>query len=111
MKIPVDSYHNVLTLLKLDHFGPLFEYLDYHARKSMSIYIVNNILDNETTIPTQEQVDGVLSLVSPLVQDQADQPDDIDPEDFAGAESDRKTDPPYARRDSRPTVPGTEWRM
>jgi len=87
MKIPVDSYHNVLTLLKLDHFGPLFEYLDYHARKSMSIYIVNNILDNETTIPTQEQVDGVLSLVSPLVQDQADQPDDIDPEDFAEEQS------------------------
>jgi len=56
MKIPVDSYNNALTLLKLDHFGPLFEYFDYHARKTMSIYIINNILDNETIIPTQEQV-------------------------------------------------------
>jgi len=72
----------VLTLLKLDHFGPLFEYFDYNARKAMSIYIVNNILDNETIIPTQEQVDGVLSLVSPLVQDQPDQPSEVDQEDF-----------------------------
>jgi len=56
MKLPVDSYNNVLTLLKLEHFGPLFEYFDYQARKMMSIYIVNNALDNETIISMPEQV-------------------------------------------------------
>ena len=56
MKLPVDSYSNVLTVLKLEHFGPLFEYFDYQARKTMSIYIINNALDNETVISTPEHV-------------------------------------------------------
>ena len=56
MKIPVDNYNNVLTLLKLEHFGPLFEYFDYQARKTMSTYIINNALETESPIPTQEQV-------------------------------------------------------
>ena len=56
MKIPVDSYNDVLVLLKLDHFGPLFEYFDYHARKAMSLYILTNALENDTAVPTQEQV-------------------------------------------------------
>ena len=56
MKLPVDNYNNVLTLLKLEHFGPLFEYFDYQARKTMSIYIVNNALDNDTIVSTPEQV-------------------------------------------------------
>ena len=56
MKIPVDNYNNLLTLLKLEHYGPMFEYFDYYARKNMSIYIVNNVLENETLIPSQEHV-------------------------------------------------------
>ena len=56
MKIPVDCYNNILTLLKLDHFGPLFEYFDYDARKNMSLYILNNALENETTLYSQENV-------------------------------------------------------
>ena len=56
MKIPVDSYNNILTVLELQHFGPLFEYFDYQSRKVMSCYIISNALENETCIPTQEQV-------------------------------------------------------
>lgn len=56
MKIPVDNYNDILTLLKLDHFGPLYEYFDYHARKTMSAYIINNALEAESRVPTQEQV-------------------------------------------------------
>ncbi|XP_046737836.1 vacuolar protein sorting-associated protein 35 isoform X3 [Diprion similis] len=84
MKIPVDNYKNILTVLKLEHFAPLLEYFDYEGRKSLAVYIITNILDNETLIPAQEQVDAVLSMVSPLVQDQPDQPTiEEDPEDFA----------------------------
>ncbi|XP_074645707.1 vacuolar protein sorting-associated protein 35-like [Tubulanus polymorphus] len=83
MKIPVDSYNNVLTVLKLDHFGPLFEYFDYNGRKTMSCYLINNALENEVLIPSQEQVEAILNLVSTLVMDQNDQPqDEEDPEDF-----------------------------
>lgn len=60
MKIPVDSYNNILTVLELQHFGPLFEYFDYQSRKVMSCYIISNALENETCIPTQEQVHVLL---------------------------------------------------
>ncbi|KAL6434973.1 hypothetical protein ACFW04_005256 [Cataglyphis niger] len=84
MKIPVDNYKNILTVLKLEHYAPLLDYFDYEGRKSLAIYIITNILENETLIPMQEQVDAVLSMVSPLVQDQPDQPNiEEDPEDFA----------------------------
>ncbi|KAL3860250.1 hypothetical protein ACJMK2_010400 [Sinanodonta woodiana] len=84
MKIPIDIYNNILTVLKLQHFGPLFEYFDFHSRKVMSCYLVTNALENETHIPTQEQVDSLLNIINVLVQDQNDQQEDPeDPEDFA----------------------------
>ncbi|XP_035680278.1 vacuolar protein sorting-associated protein 35-like isoform X2 [Branchiostoma floridae] len=84
LKIPIDSYNNVLTVLELKHFAPLFEYFDYDSRKNMSIYVVNNCLENGTEIPMAEQTDQILQLVSSLVQDQADQPqEEPDPEDFS----------------------------
>jgi len=85
MKIPVDAYNNVLTVLGLEHYARLFGYFDYEARKIMSVYIVSNVLEYETKIPTQEEVEALLTLVSTLVQDQSDQPNEyeIDAEDFA----------------------------
>lgn len=56
LKIPVDTYNNVLTVLKLKHFHPLFEYFDYESRKSMSCYVLSNVLDYNTEIVSQEQV-------------------------------------------------------
>ncbi|RXN01838.1 Vacuolar protein sorting-associated protein 35 [Acipenser ruthenus] len=88
LKIPVDTYNNIVTVLKLKHFHPLFEYFDYESRKSMSCYILSNTLDYNTEIIAQEQVDAILSLVSTLIQDQPDQPaEDPDPEDFAEEQS------------------------
>lgn len=84
MKIPVDNYNNLLTVLQLQHYGPLLEAFDYHGRKNLAAYIVTNALDNETLVPTQEQVDAVLTMLSSLIQDQSDQPSaEEDPEDFA----------------------------
>uniref|UniRef100_A0A8C7IYN0 VPS35 retromer complex component n=1 Tax=Oncorhynchus kisutch TaxID=8019 RepID=A0A8C7IYN0_ONCKI len=88
LKIPVDTYNNILTVLQLKHFPPLFEYFDYESRKSMSCYVLSNTLDYNTTIIAQEQVDAILTLVSTLIQDQPDQPaEDPDPEDFAEEQS------------------------
>lgn len=56
LKIPVDTYNNVLTVLQLKHFPPLFEYFDYESRKTMSCYVLSNTLDYNTTIVAQEQV-------------------------------------------------------
>lgn len=61
MKIPVDNYNNLLTVLQLQHYAPLLDTFDYHGRKNLAAYIVTNALDNETLIPTQEQVRGLCS--------------------------------------------------
>lgn len=84
LRICVDFYNDALTLIKLEHFSPLLQKFDYTSRKSLALYIVLNILDNETLIPTAEQVDSILVMISPLIKDEPDQPaDKIDPEDFA----------------------------
>lgn len=88
LKIPVDNYNNILTVLKLQHYAALMQHLDYYGRKSLSVYILNNALDNETIIPTQEQVEQALHLVSTLITDQNDQPtSEIDLEELADEQS------------------------
>ncbi|CAL8109830.1 unnamed protein product [Orchesella dallaii] len=88
LKIPVDNYDNVLTLLKLENYGNLLDFLDYDGRKALAMYLINNALENETQIGNPEQVDFMLGLISSLIQDQADQPTETpDPEDFAEEQS------------------------
>ncbi|XP_071784980.1 vacuolar protein sorting-associated protein 35-like [Asterias amurensis] len=83
LKIPVDTYNNILTLLKLEYFAPLFEYLDYTGRKNMSLHVVNSALDNGNRVLLADQADIILGMVAPLVKDQADQPEEEDADDFA----------------------------
>lgn len=74
LKIPVDNYNCVLTILKLKHFAPLFDYFDFATRKEMAMYVITNALDNDTLIPSQEEVDSILQLAAPLIMEQDDQP-------------------------------------
>lgn len=84
LKLILDHYNNILTVLELENYGPLLDCFDYYGRKTLAAYIVNNALHNETYINTSEQVDTILSMISPLIEDQSDQPtEDEDPEDFA----------------------------
>lgn len=84
MKLPVDYFNNILTILELKHYGSLMECFDYTGRKTLALYLVNNVLNNNTFIPTQELVDQVLVMISSLTEDQSDQPIvEEDPEEFA----------------------------
>jgi len=74
VKIPIDSYNDVLIVLGLDHFIPLLNCFDYSGRREMSSYLVNNVIDNSTCIPTSERVDTILTIVATLVHDQKDGP-------------------------------------
>ena len=56
MNIPIEFYKNILMLLKLEHFSALFDYFDYQARKTMSVYIINSALESETYVTMQEEV-------------------------------------------------------
>lgn len=84
LRVCIDFYNNILTILDLKNFPKLLSKFDYNSRKSLSLYLVMNILDNETLIPTDEQAEKVLEMLSPLIKDQEDQPSDSnDPDDFA----------------------------
>merc|ERR1719391_150519 len=74
LKIPVDSYNDILTVLSLEHFIPLLNCYDYSGRKEMSAYLVNNVINNSTLIPSPEKVETILTMVAPLVSDQTDGP-------------------------------------
>jgi vacuolar protein sorting-associated protein 35 len=84
LKIPLDNYNNLLIILKLKHYAGLMQHLDYAGRKMLSIYILNNALDNETVVPSQEETEQALNLLSPLVNDKEDQPlGEVDLEELA----------------------------
>nr|CAG4651575.1 EOG090X00QE [Triops cancriformis] len=83
LQVPITNYNNILTVLKLQHFAPLVKSLDFQGHIIIARTLITNALENETIIPTQEEVDAVLSLVEPLIQDQPDKINDSDPEDFA----------------------------
>ena len=74
LKIPVDSYNDILTVLSLEHFIPLLNCYDYSGRKEMSAYLVNNVINNATLIPSPEKAETILTIVGPLVCDQKDGP-------------------------------------
>jgi vacuolar protein sorting-associated protein 35 len=74
LKIPVDSYNDLMVVLSLEHFIPLLNCYDYSGRKAMSAYLVNNVIDNNTLIPSPEKVETILTIVAPLVADQSDGP-------------------------------------
>ena len=40
----------------------------------MSAYLINNVIDNSTLIPTPEKVETILTIVGPLICDQSDGP-------------------------------------
>lgn len=84
LRVCIDFYNNVLTILDLKFFPELFKRFDYKSRKALSLYLVMNILEHETLIPTDEHADRVLEMLSPLIKDQEDQPAEaLDPDDFA----------------------------
>jgi len=74
LKSVVDSYSDIMVLLSLSHYTPLLQCYDFSGRRHLSAYLINNVIDNETIIPSPEKADTILTLVAPLVTDQLDGP-------------------------------------
>lgn len=85
MKIPVDHYDNLLTVLRLQHYAALMEHLDYQGRKALAVYLLSNALDNDTVLDEQAQAEQALGLAAPLLADQPDQPADTPTGAVSGA--------------------------
>ena len=56
VKVPVQSYKDPLTILKLPHFSPVYTLFDYSGRKSLATYLVQTIVDKEAQITTADEV-------------------------------------------------------
>lgn len=69
LRICIDFYNNVLTVIQLNNFCPLLDKFDYTSRKTLALYLVMNILEYETLIPTADQADAVLNIIAPLIKD------------------------------------------
>ncbi|XP_054738022.1 vacuolar protein sorting-associated protein 35 isoform X1 [Anastrepha obliqua] len=96
LRICIDFYNNALTVIQLKNFTPLLDKFDYTSRKSLALYLVMNVLEFETLIPTAEQGEHVLTIIMPLIKDEevpvgpdgkpVPQPanaNNVDPEEFA----------------------------
>ena len=56
LKIPINNFNNILTVLQLTDFDPLLELFDFDGRKAMAVFIANDALETQTNLPTEEQV-------------------------------------------------------
>lgn len=84
LKIPLDTYNDILVVLKLKHYAGLMQHLDYNGRKSLSIYILNNALENEIIIPSPDETEQALTLLNTLVAEKSENPvGEIDMEELA----------------------------
>ncbi|XP_004535860.1 vacuolar protein sorting-associated protein 35 isoform X2 [Ceratitis capitata] len=96
LRICIDFYNNALTVIQLKNFTPLLDKFDYTSRKALALYLILNILEFETLIPTAEQAEHVLTIISPLIKDeevpvgpdgkpvsQSTNGNNVDPEEFA----------------------------
>ena len=56
LKVPVDGYDDVLTILKLENYLGLYRCFDYEGRKALSLYLLQAVLDKEAHVTSLEQV-------------------------------------------------------
>ncbi|RDD47706.1 Vacuolar protein sorting-associated protein 35 [Trichoplax sp. H2] len=84
LKIPIDIYDSILTVVELKDYPELLSRLSYEPRKEIAVYIANRIVDVAVDIPSPEEAEFVFELLDPLIKDQPDQPNEgEDPDEFA----------------------------
>lgn len=56
VKVPIDSFEEPLTILKLNHMAAVYEMFDYAGRKSLACHLVQAIVSKLAYITTADQV-------------------------------------------------------
>ena len=59
LRVPVDHYQDILTILQLEHFTPLFSFLDHRVRKELCVYITEHVIQSDTYIDSHDQVSAL----------------------------------------------------
>uniref|UniRef100_A0A915CXI2 Vacuolar protein sorting-associated protein 35 n=1 Tax=Ditylenchus dipsaci TaxID=166011 RepID=A0A915CXI2_9BILA len=77
LKIPMEHYKNVITLLRLDSFGEVLAAFDHKGRNHIAAALINNMITHETVVEQEENIDKIFALISSLLVDEPDQPKDM----------------------------------
>lgn len=72
LQAPIDQYSNPLTILQFDSYAPLLKMQPYTTRRSVANWLVAAMLKHEAVLDNKAHIDGVLGLISVLIQDQDD---------------------------------------
>jgi len=80
---PLDTYQNIITVLKLNNYPKIIPFLSYDNRKHVAMNIAKTCMEYPVDIPTAEQVTKLLDFLQPLIKDDPEQPEKVDEEDFA----------------------------
>lgn len=85
LQLPLETFKDTLTVLKLEHFAQLPSFLGYPQRKKFAVDFCKSAVLYTKALSTTEQVTKLLSFITPLLRDEVDQPpeDQIDAEDFS----------------------------
>jgi len=78
----LDTYKNILTVLKLEHYHKLIAFMSFENRKRVALDITKNAIDFTATLSTAQQVNKLLEFIQPLIKDEEDQPQQVDDEDI-----------------------------
>lgn len=82
LKIPLDHYRDILTVLQLQHYPRLLGYLHVRPRKELSLHVAHSIVEHGTRIAQQDQVEALLQMLTPLIEDHPAYPVDPADEEF-----------------------------
>lgn len=74
LNVPLETFKNILTVLKLQNYPSLLVFLSYENRKKVAIDIARTSVEYNVSLPNGESLNNLLELVKPLVKDEDDQP-------------------------------------
>eukprot|EP00284_Hemiselmis_tepida_P012106 CAMPEP_0174915116 /NCGR_PEP_ID=MMETSP1355-20121228/211_1 /TAXON_ID=464990 /ORGANISM="Hemiselmis tepida, Strain CCMP443" /LENGTH=784 /DNA_ID=CAMNT_0016159931 /DNA_START=89 /DNA_END=2443 /DNA_ORIENTATION=- len=90
LKTPLISHGNALTIILLEHYAPLINYLPFSSRKEVALLAARMMSKGSVPMSTPEEVDALLSFVQPLVKDVAEdegEREELDDEDLEAEQS------------------------
>ncbi|KAL3108030.1 hypothetical protein niasHT_018192 [Heterodera trifolii] len=70
LRLPIEQYNNVVTLLQLRSFGEVIQLLDRRGQRQIAAFLIQNAIENETRIGTEEDVEKFFRLIDSLLADQ-----------------------------------------
>lgn len=69
LQTPLDTFKNILTVLKLEHYPKTMSFLNLDNRRRIAIDIARTAIDYGHSIPEADVINKLLELIAPLVKD------------------------------------------